>query len=534
MANTIKLKRGTSTPTTSDISNGEVAIDTSAKKLFVNDSGTVKEIGGGSGGGVTSDDQDNTVGGTNAGDSFDGTNAEGNTLFGKNAGTAITTGDQSTCVGKDAGKSITTAARLTAIGHRAGEVVTGQNNTIVGANAGLLLTSGTGCTIVGTGAGDNYTSQSFITAIGNSAGGGTGTNGTYVGYDAGGTNSSAQNQTFIGKQAGRNSSGGSNTAIGSEAMFSTHDGTNNVAVGANALYSFTGTSFTGSVALGTSSLYSQTSGNENTACGRAAGFSLQSGVQNTLLGNFAGYGSGGSGALTTGDNNIIVGYNAVSSAVDVDNEITFGNTSITKFRIPGLNFTVKDSGSSLTEGHVLTLDSNGEASFAAASGGGGGSWNLISTTTVSSSVSSVDFTSIGSYNRYVLLWDCEMDGNNIPKIQIYDNGSLITSSNYFVRRSEFSGSGGSSFTITHSGWITSDGLQSQIGMFEISVAAPRATMSLTVGGFKGTANSALTLFANGGMTSSYSLTDIDGFRFTTTAGTAVIDSGRFSLYGIGQ
>ena len=47
MANTIKLKRGTSTPSTSDISNGEVAIDTSAQKLYINDSGTVKEIGGG-------------------------------------------------------------------------------------------------------------------------------------------------------------------------------------------------------------------------------------------------------------------------------------------------------------------------------------------------------------------------------------------------------------------------------------------------------------------------------------------------------
>ena len=49
MANTIKLKRGTSTPSTSDIVSGEVAIDTSAKKLYINDSGTVKEIGGGAG-----------------------------------------------------------------------------------------------------------------------------------------------------------------------------------------------------------------------------------------------------------------------------------------------------------------------------------------------------------------------------------------------------------------------------------------------------------------------------------------------------
>ena len=49
MATVIKLKRGTSTPGTSDIASGEVAIDTSAQKLYINDSGTVKEIGGGGG-----------------------------------------------------------------------------------------------------------------------------------------------------------------------------------------------------------------------------------------------------------------------------------------------------------------------------------------------------------------------------------------------------------------------------------------------------------------------------------------------------
>ena len=50
MASVIKLKRGTATPTTSDIVNGEVAINTSAQKLYINDSGTIKEIGGGTGG----------------------------------------------------------------------------------------------------------------------------------------------------------------------------------------------------------------------------------------------------------------------------------------------------------------------------------------------------------------------------------------------------------------------------------------------------------------------------------------------------
>ena len=51
MSTVIKIKRGTATPTTSDIVTGEVAIDTSAQKFYINDSGTVKEIGGGSGGG---------------------------------------------------------------------------------------------------------------------------------------------------------------------------------------------------------------------------------------------------------------------------------------------------------------------------------------------------------------------------------------------------------------------------------------------------------------------------------------------------
>ena len=47
MSATIKLKRGTSTPSTSDIASGEVAVDTSAQKLYINDSGTIKSIGGG-------------------------------------------------------------------------------------------------------------------------------------------------------------------------------------------------------------------------------------------------------------------------------------------------------------------------------------------------------------------------------------------------------------------------------------------------------------------------------------------------------
>jgi len=45
MATIIKLKRGTTTPTTGDITSGEIAVDTSAQKLYINDSGTIKSIG---------------------------------------------------------------------------------------------------------------------------------------------------------------------------------------------------------------------------------------------------------------------------------------------------------------------------------------------------------------------------------------------------------------------------------------------------------------------------------------------------------
>lgn len=45
MTTVIKLKRGTTTPTTSNIVSGEVAVDTSAKKIYINDGGTIKLIG---------------------------------------------------------------------------------------------------------------------------------------------------------------------------------------------------------------------------------------------------------------------------------------------------------------------------------------------------------------------------------------------------------------------------------------------------------------------------------------------------------
>ena len=76
---------------------------------------------------------------------------------------------------------------------------------------------------------------------------------------------------------------------------------------------------------------------------------------------------------------------------------------------------------SATSGSV-TLDGS-------AVGGGGGSWNLISTTTVSSAVTSVDFTSISGYKTYAL--DIRLSFNyGSLNMRFGTNGSYDSGSNY--------------------------------------------------------------------------------------------------------
>ena len=67
--------------------------------------------------GVTSDGQNNTIAGTNAGDSFTGTDAVSNTLIGYDSGTAITTGDNNIALGYNSGQGNQTADHNISIGY---------------------------------------------------------------------------------------------------------------------------------------------------------------------------------------------------------------------------------------------------------------------------------------------------------------------------------------------------------------------------------------------------------------------------------
>lgn len=164
-------------------------------------------------------------------------------------------------------------------------------------------------------------------------------------------------------------------------------------------------------------------------------------------------------------------------------------------------------------------------------GGGGGAWNLISTTTVTSNVSTVDFTSIGTYKRYVLKWDCTMNSSALITIRIYDNGSLVTSSDYVMMRGAMASYLAVQTASTR--WLASTGMQTQIGYLEISAVEPRLPFRMEVAGLSGTSDTGQITFSTGGLKSTYSLTSFSGLQLGTT-GTNDIATGRFSLYGLSQ
>jgi len=146
-------------------------------------------------------------------------------------------------------------------------------------------------TVGGTNAGDSFT--------------GTDANyNTLIGYNAGTAITTADYNTLIGAQVGINLTEGiNNTAVGYE------------------------------------SIRNVTTGRENTTIGRAAGYSLTTGMENTLIGYKAGMNA------TTGENIICIGYESAPSSNTVSDEITLGDSNITKFRIPGLDgFEIDDNG----------------------------------------------------------------------------------------------------------------------------------------------------------------------------------------------
>ena len=278
-------------------------------------------------GGFSQDAQGNLLAGTNAGSSLDGSSAEYNILLGEGAGESIDGDDNNIAIGYDAGKNNTASSNIF-MGRDAAKALNSSmlsHNVFIGHEA-VYNKSFVSGTVVGAQAG-----------LGN----GSGINLTLFGYRAGGN--SYNTTTFIGHQAGRSAT--------SACDFTT-------SVGGNSLYNNAGT---GNVAIGNDSGQVLTSGEFNTLAGYKAGRGGLSGTINYT--DCVAIGSSAAIDLSSANNVIVIGANANPSSNTVTNEITLGDANITKFRIPGINVVLKDNGGTPTEGHVLTVDGSGEASF---------------------------------------------------------------------------------------------------------------------------------------------------------------------------
>jgi hypothetical protein len=329
-----------------------------------------------------------------------GSGVSNNTALGYNALNAITTGGTNVAVGYEAGLSLTDASDTTFIGYQAGRLATGGENTAVGTQA----------------------MQNVIYS------GGNGVGNVAIGYWAlrGTSAQSPTSNIAIGNSAGRllSTGGNYNVLVGGASGDALTTGYSNIAMGSNSLGS--GTTTSSNVALGHSALSAITTSGDNTAIGRNAG-TVATGSNNTFAG------SGAGDAQTSGNNNIILGYNADGSSTTVSNEITLGNTSVTKFRIPGINFTVKDTVA--TEDYVLTVDASGEAGWEAAAGGGT-TYTIVSS---GNSIAAGTYIDISGYSHIKCWFTADSANSNStgPKLSTSGVSNLGVSTAYgrFHRRS---------------------------------------------------------------------------------------------------
>jgi trimeric autotransporter adhesin len=197
----------------------------------------------------------------------------------------------------------------------------GQVLTSTGSGVYWSAPAGGGGTVIGDGAYRPFGTSDVI--IGNNAGSGGNDNTrptAAIGYFA------AANPLFngyggvaVGEGAGSSAGGDGYVCIGSSA------GANQ---NTNAL---NGDVFVGYLA---GNSYNR-SGTQNTVIGGLAGSQITSGSQNTIIGKDAAIGGGGYSAVTglqTGNNNIVIGYQARPSTTSVSNQITLGNASISSLR----------------------------------------------------------------------------------------------------------------------------------------------------------------------------------------------------------
>jgi hypothetical protein len=277
------------------------------------------------------------------------------TSLGSGAG-AVNTGARNTFIGFEAGNDNTSATDNVAVGYQALDAnTTGTNNVAIGSEALGSNTTGFANVAVG------HNALALNTAAANTA----------VGFGALDANTTGPNNVAIGRDAlGSNIDGQQSVAVGNFALNVSTTNGENVAVGHESLRNST-TGFS-NVAVGRTALEFNTTGSSNVAVGHSAGQAITTGTQNTTLGRNAA--NAGANNLTTGSNNIILGYNAAASSATVSNEVTLGNSSVNRFRVPGLGIDWTSAPANLTGKTLNATTALGVSAGNSDTGVGGGTY----------------------------------------------------------------------------------------------------------------------------------------------------------------
>lgn len=188
-----------------------------------------------------------------------------------------------------------------------------------------------------------------------------------------------------------------------------------------------------------------------------------------------------------------------------------------------------------TDGQLLKTNGSGTLSFVDAAGGGG-AWNVISSQTVSSAVSTLEFTSITGYTHYMIdISNLKSSGDKeLQIVCAYNGSSSYTTSGYMTNKMHTgtyaSQANGELQTAQSTSRISKDMSSTVGGTVQMWFGNSSSTISFRSAAFQGTAapNIATGVMSNSG--SSVRDTAINKIKFSFQSGN--IDAGTFTLYGL--
>ncbi len=301
--------------------------------------------------------------------SLTGTTCKENVAVGGNSGWTITSGSQNTCIGRSAITHHPTNVNSIVLGYNT--TGNGSNTVTIGNNSitatylrGTLNLNGSPLELDDLNDGNvKATSSYFIGGGGNLSTGGSnscfghqsgldltsGVNNTLFGTAAGKTLTTQQNNILLGRETARQAACSYSTYIGVAAGFSS-TATHNIGLGQGTAYANNGayniaigppanghvdtftfhsasSTCTGNIAIGEASMQrNQTTPSRN-------GETTWTGTNNICIGKWSSL-----NAANT-SNAIAIGHSVLANS----NEIVLGNSSVTSFQIPGLDFSIIDN-----------------------------------------------------------------------------------------------------------------------------------------------------------------------------------------------